>query len=139
MAVNYRLEDFHDVALEFTAGKGVDVVLDIVGGDYIAREIDLLKREGRLVFVALAAGGRAEADFYQVIIKHLTVTGSTLRSRSVLEKARLCAALEQEVWPLFTSKRLTSMVTGTFRLADVAEAHRYLESGAHTGKILLLP
>jgi NADPH:quinone reductase len=138
-AIDYRREDFHAVTREFTQGAGVDVILDIVAGDYIPRELDLLKREGRLVFVALANGSRVEADFFQVLVKHLTVTGSTLRSRTVAEKGRLCAALEKEVWPLFAQKRLSPMICRTFPLSAAVEAHRLMESSQHIGKILLVP
>ena len=137
LAINYRREDFGAVARSFCGG--VDVILDIVGGDYIAREVDLLKREGRLVFVALAAGGRAEIDFYKVLIGHLTITGSTLRSRSIVEKGRICAELERAVWPLFGPNRLSAMIDRTFPLEAVADAHRLMESSQHIGKILLAP
>lgn len=136
-AINYRTEDFHAITRSFC--DGVDVILDIVGGDYIAREVDLLKREGRLVFVALAAGGPAEIDFYKVLIGHLTITGSTLRSRSVVEKGRICAELERAVWPLFVPKRLSPMICRTFPLEAAADAHRLMASSRHIGKILLLP
>lgn len=138
-AIDYRREDFHAVTREFTQGAGVDVILDIVAGDYIPREIDLLKREGRLVFVALAAGSRVEIDFMQVLIKHLVVTGSTLRSRTVAQKGAICAALEKEVWPLFAQKRLSPMIYKTFPLEATVEAHRLMESSQHIGKILLTP
>jgi len=138
-AINYRREDFHEAAREFTHGAGVDVILDIVGGPYIERELDLLKREGRLVFVAQIAGSRVEADFYKVIIKHLTVTGSTLRSRTIEQKGRLCATLEKQVWPLFGRRMLSPAVHRTFPLSSAADAHRLMESSAHIGKILLIP
>jgi putative PIG3 family NAD(P)H quinone oxidoreductase len=136
-AINYRTEDFAVVARDFCGG--VDVILDIVGGDYIAREVDLLKREGRLVFVALATGGLAAIDFYKVLIGHLTITGSTLRSRSIVEKGRICAELEKTVWPLFGSKGLSAMVQRTFPLEAAADAHRLMESSQHIGKIVLMP
>lgn len=136
-AIAYRQEDFHEVVRrEFGA---VDVILDIVGGDYIPREVDLLKREGRLVFVAVAAGGEARIDFYKVLLGHLTITGSTLRSRSVAEKGRLCAELESRIWPLFEAGRLSPMVDRTFPLDAAAEAHRLMERSNHIGKILLVP
>lgn len=138
-AIDYRREDFHTVAKEFTQGAGVDVILDIVAGSYIPRELDLLKREGRLVFVAQVGGSRVEADFYQVLIKHLTVTGSTLRSRTIEEKGRLCATLEKMVWPLFARKKLSPAIYRTYPLSAAADAHRLMESSSHIGKILLTP
>lgn len=137
VAINYRKEDFH--AVTRASCGSVDVILDIVGGDYIAREVDLLRREGRLVFVAQAHGGRAEIDFYKVLIGHLTITGSTLRSRTVQEKARLCAELKRHVWPRFAQGQLNPMIDRTFPLEAVADAHRLLESSKHIGKILLVP
>ena len=134
-AINYRREDFEAATRAFCGG--VDVILDIVGGDYIPREVDLLKREGRLVFVAQAAGGRAEIDFYKVLLGHLSITGSTLRSRSIEEKGRLCAELERHVWPLFDEGRLSPMVHRTYPLEAAADAHRLMESSKHIGKILL--
>jgi NADPH:quinone reductase len=136
-AINYRREDFHAATRAFCGG--VDVILDIVGGDYISREVDLLKREGRLVFVAQAAGGRAEIDFHKVLLGHLSITGSTLRSRSVEEKGRLCAELERRVWPLFERSGLSPMVHRTYPLEAAADAHRLMESSKHIGKILLTP
>jgi NADPH2:quinone reductase len=136
VAINYRKEDFHAVARE---SGGVDVILDIVGGDYIPREVDLLKREGRLVFVAQVAGGRAEIDFYKVLLGHLTITGSTLRSRSVQEKGRLCGELERNVWPRFAHRKLDPVIHRTFPLEAAADAHRLMESSSHIGKLLLVP
>jgi NADPH2:quinone reductase len=137
VVINYRNEDFYLVT-RASCGS-VDVILDIVGGDYIAREVDLLKREGRLVFVAQAQGGLAEIDFYKVLIGHLTITGSTLRSRSVNEKARLCAELKHHVWPLFVQGQLDPMIYRTFPLEAVIDAHQLMESSQHIGKILLVP
>src|SRR5690606_25211181 len=97
-AINYRREDFHEAALAFTGGQGVDVILDLVGQPYMAREIKLLKRSGRLVFVGLLGGSTAELDLMQVVLKRLTVTGSSLRSCSIEEKGELCRALEAEAW-----------------------------------------
>jgi NADPH2:quinone reductase len=136
-AVNYRREAFDDVVRgEF---GGADVILDIVGGDYIPREVALLKREGRLVFVAAAAGGEARVDFYKVLLGHLTITGSTLRSRTVEEKGRLCSELESRVWPLFAQRRLSPAIDRTFPLESVSDAHRFMEASSHIGKILLVP
>lgn len=138
LAINYRKVDFAEAVNAFTQGHGVDLIIDIVGGDYIPRELDILKREGRLVFIAQQAGSLVEADFYKILLKHLTVTGSTLRSRTVAEKSAICAELERRVWPLF-GETIRPIVHQTFHLSQAADAHRLLESSAHVGKILLLP
>jgi NADPH:quinone reductase-like Zn-dependent oxidoreductase len=139
VAINYRTQDFVAVGREFTGGRGVDAILDMVGGDYIPREIDLLAREGRLCFVALMAGAKVEADFGAIQRKHLTVTGSTLRSRSVAEKAGIVAALREKVWPLWAAGKLRPFTYRRFPLREAAEAHRLMESSQHIGKILLVP
>jgi NADPH:quinone reductase len=139
VAINYRTQDFVAVGREFTHGRGVDAILDMVGGDYIPREIELLAREGRLCFVALMAGTKVEADFGAIQRKHLTVTGSTLRTRSVAEKASIVAALRDKVWPLWDAGKLRPFTYRQFPLRDAAEAHRLMESSQHIGKILLVP
>src|SRR5246500_1164919 len=106
VAINYRTQDFVQVGKEFTGGRGVDAILDMVGGNYIPAQLDLLAREGRLCFVALMQGSRVEADFGLIQRKHLTVTGSTLRSRTVEQKATIIAALQEKVWPLWAAGRL---------------------------------
>lgn len=138
LAINYRTADFHDAAMAFTEGRGVDLIIDIVGGDYIPREIDLLQREGRLVFVALQSGSVVEVDFYKVLLKHLNVTGSTLRSRTIGEKTAICGELERRVWPLFGS-RVKPVVYRSFPISEAAKAHRVLEESTHIGKLLILP
>jgi NADPH:quinone reductase len=138
VAINYRTQDFVAVGKEFTKGRGVDAILDMVGGDYIPREIELLAREGRLCFVALMAGTKVEADFGAIQRKHLTVTGSTLRSRSIAEKASIVAALRQKVWPLWAAGKLRPFTYKQFPLREAAEAHRLMESSQHIGKILLV-
>jgi NADPH2:quinone reductase len=139
VAINYRTQDFVAVGKEFTGGRGVDAILDMVGGDYIPREIELLAREGRLCFVALMAGAKVEADFGAIQRKHLTVTGSTLRSRSVAEKAAIVAALREKVWPMWGAGKLRPFTYRRFPLREAAEAHRLMESSQHIGKILLVP
>lgn len=136
-AINYRTEDFVEVGKDFTDGRGVDVILDMVGGDYIPRQLELLAREGRLCFVALMGGTVVEADFGLVHRKHLTVTGSTLRSREIAEKASICRALEEKVWPLFQSGACWPVVHTTFPLDQAADAHALMESSQHIGKIML--
>ena len=139
LAINYKTEDFVARGREFTGGRGVDAILDMVGGDYIPRQLELLAREGRLCFVALMGGSRVEVDFGLLQRKHLTVTGSTLRGRSVAQKAAIVAALKEKVWPLWAQGRLRPFTFKRFALKDAADAHRLMESSAHIGKILLIP
>jgi NADPH2:quinone reductase len=127
------------VGKEFTHGRGVDAILDMVGGDYIPRQIELLAHEGRLCFVALMRGARAEADFGAIQRKHLSVTGSTLRPRSVAEKGAIIAALREKVWPMWAEGKLRSFTYREFPLREAAAAHRLMESSEHIGKILLVP
>jgi NADPH2:quinone reductase len=138
-AINYRTEDFLDAALAFTGGQGVDVIVDLVGGPYVERELKLLKRSGRLVFVGLIGGSRTEFDLTPILLKRLTVTGSSLRGSSVEEKGQLCRALEANAWPLFETRQLRAVTHATFPLAQAAQAHALLESSAHIGKVLLVP
>jgi len=138
VAINYRTQDFVQIAKEFTNGRGVDAILDMVGGDYIPRQLDLLAREGRLCFVALMHGSKVETDFGLIQRKHLTVTGSTLRSRSVAEKAAIVAALRERVWPLWAIGKLRAFTYTQFPLVEAAAAHRLMESSRHIGKILLV-
>jgi NADPH2:quinone reductase len=136
-AINYRLESFKEVALDVTNNAGVDLILDMIGGDYIAPELELLRHEGRLVFVALGGGRVAQADFGLIHAKHLTVTGARLRPRSVAEKGMICEALKEKAWPLFRTRQIQPVVDAVFPLKHAAEAHRYMETGKHIGKILL--
>jgi NADPH:quinone reductase len=139
VAINYRTQDFVQIGKEFTNGRGVDAIFDMVGGDYIPRELDLLAHEGRLCFVALMRGTRVEADFGVIQRKHLTITGSTLRTRTVAQKAAIVAALRENVWPLWAQGKLRTCTYETFPLTEAAEAHRLMESSRHIGKILLVP
>ncbi len=139
IAINYRTQDFVEVGKAFTDGRGVDAILDMVGGDYIPRQLDLLAHEGRLCFVALMQGARVEADFGLIQRKHLTVTGSTLRSRTVPQKAAIVAALREKVWPLWAAGKLRTFTYQRFPLAEAAEAHRLMELSRHIGKIVLAP
>jgi NADPH2:quinone reductase len=139
VAINYKTEDFVKVGKEFTNGRGVDAIFDMVGGDYIPRELDLLARNGRLCFVALMGGTRIEADFGAIQRKHLTVTGSTLRGRPVAEKAQIVAALKEKVWPLWAEGKLRTCTYKTFPLTEAAQAHALMESSQHIGKIILVP
>jgi putative PIG3 family NAD(P)H quinone oxidoreductase len=139
LAINYRTQDFVSAAREFTGGHGVDAIFDMVGGDYIPRELELLAPEGRLCFVALMRGARVEADFGVIQRKHLVVTGSTLRPRPIAQKAAIVAALREKVWPLWGAGKLRRFTYRQFPLAEAAEAHRLMESSRHIGKILLVP
>ena len=136
-AIDYRTSDFVDKVAGITAGRGVDIVLDMVGGDYIARNLACLADDGRHVSIAFQRGPRAEVDFSTVMRRRLTLTGSTLRPRSVAFKTALAADLEAKVWPLFASGRLRAVSDQTFALADAADAHRRMEAGEHVGKIVL--
>ena len=132
-AINYRNEDFEDVLKD----EGVDVVLDMIGGDYTPKNLRLLRPDGRLVFINAAQGAKAEFNALQVMQRRLTITGSTLRARDNLFKAALAREVEQHVWPLLTSGRYRANVFKTFPMSDAAAAHRLMESSAHIGKIVL--
>ncbi len=137
-AINYREEDFVAVVKAATGGTGVDVVLDMVGGTYIARDIEILAPDGRLVFIAFLGGAKAEIDFLPVMVKRLKITGSTLRPRPVAFKAAIAAALREKVWPLLEAGTIRPVIHATFPLAEAAQAHALMESSAHVGKIVLL-
>lgn len=136
-AINYREEDFVAVTQAATGGRGVDVILDMVGGDYLPRDVRALATEGRLAMIAFLGGATAELNFAQVMTKRLTITGSTLRPQSVEAKARIAAALEAEVWPLLAAGRIAPVMDRTFPLEAAAAAHARMESSAHVGKIVL--
>ncbi len=136
-AVNYRAEDFVAVLRAETGGRGVDVVLDMVGGEYVARNLALLAEDGRLVQIAVLEGARATVDAALVMRRRLTFTGSTLRPRPVAEKARIAAALEAEVWPWLERGDVRPQIFRTLPLAQAAEAHALMESSTHIGKIVL--
>jgi len=137
-AINYREEDFVAVIRELTAGRGVDVVLDMVGGEYFGRNLDALAIEGRLVEIATLHGAKAELNIQTIMQRRLTITGSTLRARAVAEKGAIAAAVRQHVWPLIESGQVKPIVHATFPLREAAEAHRVMESGAHIGKLVLI-
>jgi NADPH2:quinone reductase len=137
-AINYRIEDFVAVVKERTGGGGVDVILDMVAGDYVPRNIEALAGEGRLVVIAHARGTRAEVDLRAVVQRRLTLTGGSLRVRTVDQKGAIARALEEHVWPLLESGRVAPVIHATFPLAEAAAAHRLMESSAHIGKIVLV-
>jgi NADPH2:quinone reductase len=136
--INYRTGDFVAVVRELTAGKGVDVVLDMVAGDYVAREIDCLADDGRIALIALLGGARANVDLGQVLRRRLTISGSTLRPRPVEFKAAIARKLQERVWPLFAQGKIKPVIYRTFPLAQAAQAHALMESSTHVGKIVLL-
>ncbi len=139
-AINYRTADFVDEIKRITEGKGVDVVLDMVAGDYVAREIECMAEDGRLVIIAVQGGIRSEINAGLVLRKRLTVTGSTLRARSVAFKGAIAAALREKVWPLLESGAIKPVIHSRFAAADAtsgAQAHALMESNQHIGKIVL--
>ena len=137
-AINYREADFVAVTRELTGGRGVDVVLDMVGGEYFARNVEALAVEGRLVEIATLHGVNAELNIQTIMQRRLTVTGSTLRARPVADKGAIATALMQQVWPLIESGAVRPLIHATFPLRDAAEAHRVMESGVHIGKLVLV-
>ena len=136
-AVNYRTEDFVAIVLGATDGRGVDVVLDMVGGDYVARNFEVLATEGRLLQIAFLHGAAVQLNLVPIIQKRLTVTGSTLRPRSIEDKGRIARALQKRVWPLIERGAVRPVIHATFPLTDAAAAHEALERGDHVGKIVL--
>ena len=136
-AINYNGSDFVEAVRAATAGLGVDVVLDIVGGDYLVRNIECLRLDGRLVQIGLIGGSRAAIDLRPVLQKRLTLTGSTLRPRSPSEKGAIARQLEKHVWPLLERGEVRPIVHGVFPLDRAADAHRELESGSVIGKVVL--
>lgn len=135
-AINYKTEDFSAVVKEMTGG-GVDVILDMVGGDYVARELACLADDGRLVFIALLGGSKALVPLGQVLTRRLSITGSTLRPRPIAFKAAIAEQLRARVWPLLDAGRIKPVIHSTFPLAEAAQAHALMESGEHVGKIVL--
>ena len=135
--INYRHDDFAEEIAKLTDGRGVDVILDIVGGEYVARNLASLATDGRLVQIGLMSGEAAPVDFRRILGRRLTITGSTLRPRTPLEKGAIAAALREEVWPLLDSGRVKPVIYRTFPLRDAAAAHRLMESSEHIGKIVL--
>ncbi len=136
-AINYRTEDFAEVIGTETDGRGVDVILDMVAGEYLPREIKCLAEDGRLVIIALLGGSKAQLDMSAVLRRRLTVTGSTLRPRSVEFKRAIAERLREVVWPLIEFGRIKPMLYRTFPLEQAADAHRLMESSQHVGKIVL--
>jgi NADPH2:quinone reductase len=137
-AINYRTRDFTTAVQELTGGRGVNVVLDIVGGEYVSRGLSVLAMDGRLVSIGFMSGeAAAQIDMRRVLGRRLTITGSLLRPRTVQEKTQIATALRTHVWPLIEQQRVRPLVYRTFPLDRADEAHRAMESGAHVGKLVL--
>jgi putative PIG3 family NAD(P)H quinone oxidoreductase len=137
-AINYRTEDFVAITRDATGGRGIDVVLDMIGGDYFPRHLETLAVDGRLVQIATLGGPTAKIFLPAVMQRRLTITGSTLRPRSVAEKGAIAAALRAQVWPLLDEGRIRPVVFRTFPMRDAAGAHRLMESSEHIGKLVLV-
>jgi putative PIG3 family NAD(P)H quinone oxidoreductase len=138
-AINYREEDFVAVVKAATDKRGVDVVLDMVGGDYIQRNLSALAPDGRLCYIAFLGGSKAEVDFLPMMLKRITISGSTLRARDTAFKAKIAENLREHVWPLLESGKVKVVVHKTFPLTEASKAHALMESSAHIGKIVLTP
>jgi NADPH:quinone reductase-like Zn-dependent oxidoreductase len=136
-AINYKTTDFVEAITELTAGRGANVILDIIGGDYLERNLKALAVDGRLIQIGLQGGAKSQIDLRIIMQRRLTLTGSTLRPRSVAEKAAIARDLEQHIWPLLSSGIVAPIIDRTVPLENAAEAHRLLESGEVVGKIVL--
>jgi len=137
-AINYMEQDFVEIVKAETGGKGVDVILDMVGGDYIERNLLAAAPDGRIVNIAYLNGAIAEVNFMPIMLKRLTLTGSTLRARPVEEKAQIARQLEEKIWPLIATGKIYPVIHTQFALTQAAQAHKLMESSAHIGKIILV-
>jgi NADPH2:quinone reductase len=135
--INYRTEDFVEVLRSATQGHGIDVTLDIVAGSYVARNLEIAAVEGRVVTISLLGGSRAEVNMGTILTKRLTLTGSTLRPRTIAQKAEVAAGVHKNVWPLLAAGRVRPVIHAVFPLAEAGEAHRLMETSGHIGKIVL--
>jgi putative PIG3 family NAD(P)H quinone oxidoreductase len=138
LTINYREQDFVGAVKEFTNGRGVDVILDMIGGDYVQRNLKALAKDGRLVNIAFLAGSKVEVDLMAMMSKRLTLSGSTLRGRSIEFKAAIAAQLKKHIWPLIENGQIEPFIHSTFTLNEAPEAHALMESSEHIGKIVLL-
>jgi NADPH2:quinone reductase len=138
VAVNYKTEDFVKATKDATGAKGADVILDMVGGDYIARNYEAAAVEGRIVQIAFQGSSKATVDFIRVMLKRLHHTGSTLRARAVADKAGIANAIEKTVWPMIASGKVKPVIYKTYPMREAAAAHALMESSAHIGKIVLV-
>ena len=137
LTINYRDQDFVEEIRKHTHGHGVDVILDMVGGDYVSRELKCLADDGRLVLIALLGGAKTQLSLAPVLLRRLSISGSTLRPRSDAFKANIASALRQHIWPLIEQGKIRPVIHQSFPLAQAADAHRLMESGQHIGKIIL--
>ncbi|RVG85124.1 NAD(P)H-quinone oxidoreductase [Sinorhizobium meliloti] len=137
-AIDYRRQDFVAVSKELTGGRGPDVILDMVGGDYIARNLEAVAVDGRIAQIAFQKGSKAEVDFLPLLMKRITLTGSTLRARPLAMKAKLAASLEEHVLPVLARGEARPLIDSTYPFEQVADAHARMDSGSHTGKIVLV-
>lgn len=135
--INYRTEDFVEITKLATDGRGIDVILDMVAGSYVQRNIEAAAVEGRIVVIAVQGGAKAEIKANMLMVKRVTLTGSTLRPRTIAQKGAIAAAVLENVWPLLSSRRVKPVIHATFPLGEAAEAHRLMESSNHIGKIML--
>ena len=138
VATNYKTEDFVAATKAATGGAGAEVILDMVGGDYIERNYEAAAVEGRIVQIAFQGSPRASVDFRRIMLKRLHHTGSTLRSRAVADKAAIAAAVERNVWPLIAAGKVRPVMDSTFPFTEAAQAHARMETSAHIGKIVLV-
>ncbi len=137
VAINYHEQDFVAVVKQLTAGQGANVILDMVGGDYIQRNFSAATKEGRIVSIAFLNGSKVNIDLMPIMLKRLTLTGSTLRAQSAVAKAKIAQELEFRVWPFFAAKKIKPVIDSVFSFAQVVDAHRRMESNQHIGKIVL--
>ena len=136
-AINYRTQDFVSESRRLTDGRGPDVILDMVGGDYIARNLEAVAVDGRIAQIAFLGGAKAEVDFTPLLMKRVTLTGSTLRARPIEMKAKLAKALREKVLPLIQAGKVKPLIDSVFAFEDVRNAHARMDTGAHIGKIVL--
>ena len=137
-AINYREQDFVEVVKEVTGGHGADVILDMVGGSYIERDLRTAALEGRIVQIAFLEGSKVDIDLMRLMMRRLTLTGSTLRAQTVEAKGRMARGIEEHVWPLIEDGKFKPMIDSTFKLTDAAAAHARIDDPAHIGKIVLV-
>lgn len=137
LAINYKTEDYVEEIRDITGGKGVDLILDMVGGEYLPKNVNILANDGRLVQIAFLKGPKVELNFAQLMVRRLTITGSTLRPQSDLAKAKIAAELREKVFPYFETGRIAPIIDSIFKLEDVVDAHKKMETSEHIGKIVL--